>query len=68
MFALLAAQIPGLLLKYVLPFVISWLRKEGFFNAAEAIAAKGAIAVVKEVKSLKIDPTYPSQDSRGQSL
>jgi len=45
--------------KLVLPVVISWLQKEGYVNAAEALAAKGTVALVNEVKSLKTYDQYP---------
>lgn len=54
------AWLVAALLKYVLPLVIAWLRKEGFIDAAEAICIKGAVAVVQEVKDLKTYPEYPT--------
>lgn len=44
------------LVKFALPIVISWLRQDGHINAAEALVAKGAVAVVRDVK---LDPAYP---------
>lgn len=55
-----------LLLKYVLPVVLEWLQKSGHINAAEELAAKGAVAMVKEVKDMNTYPDYPSQNSKGQ--
>lgn len=56
----------ALLLRYVLPIVITWLQKEGFLNAGEALAAKGATAVFNEVKDLKTYPVY-STGKNGQT-
>ena len=50
----------AILLKYALPTVINWLRKEGYLDAVEALLAKGALAIVNDVRNLKIDPSYPN--------
>ena len=55
-----------ILLKYVLPIVIQWLQKEGYINAAESLAAKGAVDIYKEVKSIKVysaPEDYPNPPS-----
>ena len=48
------------LLRFVLPVVIDWLRKEGHFNSSEALIAKGATAIVSEVRDLKTYTEYPN--------
>lgn len=53
-----------LFLKYVAPLIISWLRKEGYINAAEGLAARGAVWTIEEVKSLKTYQEYPEQHDK----
>lgn len=48
-----------LLLKYALPLLITWLQKEGYIDAAEALIAKGGAWTIAEVKTLKTYPQYP---------
>lgn len=37
----------------VLPDLITWLRKDGHINAAESLAARGAVSLINDVKSIK---------------
>lgn len=53
-------------LQRVAPLIISWLQKEGYVNAAEALVARGAVWTVAEVKSLKTysaTTDFPKQHS-----
>lgn len=50
------AWLLSLLLKVVLPLIISWLQKEGYVNAAEALVARGVDALAAD---LKIQRKYP---------
>lgn len=53
-------------LKYGVPLLIELLQKYGFFDAAEALAAKTADELVVDVKSLKTYQQFPSENSKGQ--
>lgn len=48
-----------LLWKIVLPEIIILLRHWGFFDAAEALAAKSVVEVVNAVKQAKVEYSYP---------
>lgn len=50
--------------KILLPDLIVWLRNRGYFNVAEELAAKGALAVYREIKDLKTFPEYPKEKDR----
>ena len=52
------------LLKYAVPLLITWLQKEGYMDAAEALLAKGATWTAREVKDLKTYPKYPGDDKK----
>lgn len=49
----------AILWKVLLPDAILWAREHGYFNFAEELAAKGAVAVAAEIKDLKIYGQYP---------
>lgn len=52
-----------LLYKIVLPDLILLLRKWGFFDAADALAAKTAVEIVAAIKQLKTYPEFPKDTS-----
>lgn len=54
------------LVKYGIPLLIELLKKWGFFDAAEALAAKTTVAIVEDIKNTKTYQSYPSQDIKGQ--
>ena len=59
--ALLAAFV-----KYGIPLLIELLQKWGFFDAAEALAAKAADQIVVDIKSTKTYESFPKENSKGQ--
>lgn len=54
----------SLALQYVLPHVITYLRTNGHINAAEELAARGAVAIVKDVRDTKTYAEYPEQKDK----
>lgn len=50
----------SLAMQYVFPKLLAWLRASGHINAAEELAAKGAVAVAQEMKTIKTYPEYPT--------
>lgn len=53
-----------LLLKYGIPLIIELLQKWGFFDAAQAIAAKTADDILVDIKSTKTYQEFPAADTQ----
>lgn len=57
-----------LIIKYGIPLMIELAQKMGFFDFAEALAARTADDLAVDIKSLKTYPGFPEQNSKGQVL
>lgn len=53
------AAILAALIRYGVPLLIELLKKWGFFDAAEALAAKTAVEIVVDIKNTKTYQEYP---------
>ena len=45
--------------KVVLPDLLLWAQQHGYISLAEELAAKGAVALATEIKSIKTYDQYP---------